>query len=75
MVEDKNLSREGNSEDPGKKAAADAARKKPAGKPDESAAKPKKKKTVIRRKILLLSFWGYPINKFLNIYNKLTNNS
>ncbi|MBQ5361379.1 MAG: hypothetical protein IIU47_10090, partial [Lachnospiraceae bacterium] len=47
MVEDKNLSREGNSEDPGKKAAADAARKKPAGKPDESAAKPKKKKNII----------------------------
>ncbi len=47
MTEDKNLSREGNSEDPGKKAAADAARKKPAGKPDESAAKPKKKKNII----------------------------
>jgi translation initiation factor IF-2 len=47
LTEDKNLSREGNSEDPGKKAAADAARKKPAGKPDESAAKPKKKKNII----------------------------
>ncbi len=47
MVEDKNVSREGNTEDSGRKAPADAAKKKPAGKADESAAKPKKKKNII----------------------------